>query len=294
MGAEAGFAAARFSALRFRAGLGIFPGIMATPVFTDIHCHIVPGIDDGARDLRQSLEMATMAVSDGTGTLIATPHQLGPNSLVTAAAIRTGVANLQQAIVAAGLELTVLPGADVRIEPELPTLLKRGDVVTLADRGRHVLLELPHEVYIPLEPLLAALRKQGLTGILSHPERNKGIIAKPAVMADVVKAGGLLQITAGSLLGSFGSSARRLAESCVRQRLVHFVASDAHDTTRRPFGLAPAHAAITALAGRRFADLVASENPARVVEGRSVADAGSTKASSPGRGFFSWLTGRVA
>lgn len=267
---------------------------MATPVFTDIHCHIVPGIDDGARDPRQSVEMAKMAVADGTGTLIATPHQLGPNSLVSAAAIRAGVADLRQTLAAAGVDVTVLPGADVRIEPELPTLLKRGDVVTLADRGRHVLLELPHEVYIPLEPLLAALRKQGLTGILSHPERNKGIIADPAVMADVVKAGGLLQITAGSLLGSFGPSARRLAESCVRQRLVHFVASDAHDTTRRPFGLAGAHAAIAALASRRFADLVTAENPARVAEGRAVAVDQPAKASRSSRGFFSWLVGRVA
>jgi protein-tyrosine phosphatase len=235
-----------------------------------------------------------MAAADGTGTLIATPHQLGPNSQVTAAAIRAGVADLQRAVVAAGIDVTVLPGADVRIEPELPTLLKRGDVVTLGDRGRHVLLELPHEVYIPLDPLLAALRKQGLTGILSHPERNKGIVANPAVMADVVKAGGLLQITAGSLLGSFGPSARRLAEMCVRQRLVHFVASDAHDTTRRPFGLSAAHAAVTGLAGRRFADLVASENPARVAEGRAVSDEGPRKATGSRGGFFSWLRGRVA
>lgn len=267
---------------------------MPSSSFTDIHCHIVPGIDDGARDERQALEMAAMAAADGTVTLIATPHQLGPNSHVTAAAIRSGVANLQRSLDAAGIDVTVLPGADVRIEPELPGLLKRGDVVTLADRGRHVLLELPHEVYIPLEPLLATLKKQGLTGILSHPERNKGIIANPAVMADVVKGGGLLQITAGSLLGSFGASARRLAEQCVRQRLVHFVASDAHDTTRRPFGLGPAREAVASLADARFADLVTCENPARVAAGDAVAAPRSAASKPTGRGFLGWLTGRVA
>jgi len=142
---------------------------MSDAAYTDIHCHIVPGIDDGASDLEESLAMAAAASHDGARTVIATPHQLGGNAHVTASAIRAGVASLNGAIAAAGIELEVLPGADVRIEPELPKLLRRGEVLTLADRGKHVLLELPHEVYFPLETLLAALSKQGLTGILSHP-----------------------------------------------------------------------------------------------------------------------------
>ena len=150
--------------------------------FTDIHCHIVPGIDDGSANLAESLAMARMAEADDTKSLVATPHQLGTNSGVSADAIRQGVANLQTALNAEGIGVSVLPGADVRIEPELPKLVKQGKVLTLADRGKHVLLELPHETYFPLEPLLAALARQGLVGILSHPERNRGIIKKPEVM----------------------------------------------------------------------------------------------------------------
>ena len=264
---------------------------MASQRFTDIHCHVVPGIDDGARDEAESLAMAAAACRDGTDTVIATPHQLGANAQVTATAIRAGVADLNRALAAAGITLTVLPGADVRIEPELPFLLKRGEVLTLADRGRHVLLELPHDVYLPLEPLLATLRKQGLTGILSHPERNKGIIARPAVIAEVVRAGGLIQITAASLLGVFGGSARRVAEFCVRERLVHFVASDAHDTSRRPFGLASAHAAIAALADARLADAVAIDNPGRVADGLEVE---APRGSERRRGLLGWLGDRAA
>lgn len=264
---------------------------MLAPInpFADIHCHIVPGIDDGAADVAESIAMARMAVADGTKSLVATPHQLGSNSHVTTEAIRKGVAGLQAALNAENVAVSVLPGADVRIEPELPKLLKQGKVLTLADRGRHVLLELPHDTYIPLEQLLASLQKQGLVGILSHPERNRGIIRSPSVMEDVVAAGGLLQITAGSLTGAFGSSAQRIAEHAIKNRLAHFLASDAHDTTRRPFGLGDAFAVTTALADEAYATLLCCENPAKVVNGEGV-EGGVVRGAGRKKTFgFGWF-----
>jgi protein-tyrosine phosphatase len=257
---------------------------------TDIHCHLLPGIDDGAGSLDEALAMAEAACRDGTRTVIATPHQLGGNGHVTAAAIHDRVAEVNAAIARAGIGLTVLPGADVRIEPELPALLRRGEVLTLADRGRHVLLELPHEVCFPLVSLLAALARQGLTGILSHPERNKGMQARPETVAEVVRAGGLIQITAGSLTGGFGGTAKSMAEWCVRRRLVHFVASDAHDTRRRPCGLSAARAAVAMLAGAVLADQVVCENPALVAEGREVVAAVRSGGASR---LLGWLSRRV-
>jgi protein-tyrosine phosphatase len=215
--------------------------------------------------------MARMAEADGTKSLVATPHQLGANSQVSAEAIRQGVADLQNALNAEGVGVSILPGADVRIEPELPKLVKQGKVLTLADQGKHVLLELPHETYFPLEPLLAALARQGLVGILSHPERNRGIIKKPEVMWDVVEAGGLLQITAASLTGAFGRSPQKIAEMCVEERLIHFIASDAHDTKNRPFGIRDAYDIIIEMADEGLAELVCCENPAKVVAGDEVA-----------------------
>ena len=166
--------------------------------------------------------------------------------------------------------MAVLPGADVRIDPELPKLIRQGKVLTLADRGKHVLLELPHDTYFSLEPLLKALRKQGLVGILSHPERNRGIIKDPDVMWEVIEAGGLLQITAASLTGAFGSSCQEIAELAVDEGLIHFIASDAHDTKHRPFGMREAYNTICEMAGEKLADLVCCENPARVFEGDDV------------------------
>lgn len=251
--------------------------------FSDIHCHIVPGIDDGSANLAESLAMARVAEADGTQSLIATPHQLGTNSHVSAEAIRQGVADLQAALNAEGIGVSVLPGADVRIEPELPKLVKQGRVLTLADRGKHVLLELPHETYFPLDALLAVLGRQGLVGILSHPERNRGIIKNPDVMWDVVEAGGLLQITAGSLTGAFGCSPQKIAELCVEERLIHFIASDAHDTKNRPFGMRGAYDTIVEMADEGLANLVCCENPARVFEGDDVDGGMAQKRSSARR-----------
>ena len=243
---------------------------MSSAIFTDIHCHIVPNIDDGSKNMNESVSMANTAARDGTKSLIATPHQLGANSRVTVTAIRDGVALLQEKLQVEEVDVAVRPGADVRIAPELPELLKQGKVLTLADRGNHVLLELPHDTYYPLDKLLKSLRKQGLVGILSHPERNRGIIKEPDVMWDVIDAGGLLQITAASLTGAFGASCQEIAELAIDEGLIHFIASDAHDTKHRPFGMREAYDSICGMAGEKLADLVCCENPARVFEGDDV------------------------
>jgi protein-tyrosine phosphatase len=238
--------------------------------FVDIHCHIVPAIDDGSSSEINSLEMAHQAVIDGTKAVIATPHQLGTNSRVTVEAIKGSVAQLQEKLRSESIDLTILPGADIRIDPELPKLLKQGKVLTLADRNKHVLLELPHDTYYPIDQLLKSLRKQGLVGILSHPERNRGIMKNPDVMWDVMEAGGLLQITAASLTGAFGSSCQEIAELAVDEGLIHFIASDAHDTKHRPFGMRDAYDTICNMAGEKLADLVCCENPSRVFDGDDV------------------------
>ena len=231
---------------------------------------MVPGIDDGSANLAESITMVQMALEDGTTSLIATPHQLGKNCHVTAEIIKDTVESLQAAVDAEEIPVVVRPGADIRIDPELPKLLKQGKVLTLADKGKHVLLELPHDTYYPIDQLLKSLRKQGLVGILSHPERNRGIIKNPDVMWDVVEAGGLLQITAASLTGAFGSSCQEIAELAVDEGLLHFIASDAHDTKHRPFGMRDAYDTICDMAGEELADLVCCENPARVFEGDDV------------------------
>ena len=238
--------------------------------FVDIHCHLLPGIDDGPNEWGESLAMARLAVEDGTTTVIATPHQLGNFAENHGDEIRRLTGELQDRLHADSIPLSVLPGADVRIEPGMCERLASGEVLTLGDHRRHVLLELPHDLYLPLEPLLDQLGRRNIVGILSHPERNEGILRQPDVVAPLVEAGCLLQITAGSITGSFGPQCQQLAERLLDDGLVHLVASDGHGPrARRPL-LRRAYECVAERIDAQTAADLCSHNPSLVAAGRPV------------------------
>jgi protein-tyrosine phosphatase len=256
--------------------------------FVDIHCHLLPGLDDGAVGLDEALAMAEMAVANGTETIVATPHQLGSHAKNSGEAIRAATVRFQQFLDQRRVPLRVLPGADVRIEPDLVQRIRRGEVLSLADRRRHVLLELPHDLYVPLERLLAELAAAGMVGILSHPERNLGILNKPGILRPLVDCGCLLQVTAGSLTGEFGSSIQRCTESLLEQGLVHFVATDAHGTKARAPRLRPAFDRVAELVGEEAAVDLCCRHPGAVAAGGSVPPGRRKSAKSSWTGWFRW------
>lgn len=238
--------------------------------FVDIHCHLLPGLDDGASTDDDALAMAEIAVAEGIETIVATPHQLGANARNSGETIRAATNRFQQLLDRRRIPLRVLPGGDVRIEPDLTRKIRTGDVLTLADRRRHVLLELPHNVYLPLDRLLDELRAAGIVGVLSHPERNRGILGRPGVLRPLVQRGCLLQVTAGSLTGEFGPYVQQFSRSLVEQGLVHFVATDAHGTKARRPALRAAFERVAELAGRQTADDLFCRHPAAVAAGGNV------------------------
>ena len=254
--------------------------------FVDIHCHLLPGLDDGAGTMDDALAMAEMAVADGIRTVIATPHQLGNHAGNSGEAIRQATARMQAAIDRRRLPLRVLPGADVRIEPDLAPRIQSGQVVTLADRRRHVLIELPHGLWFPLDRLLAELKQAGLTAILSHPERNAAILRQPRILRLLVEQGCLLQVTAGSLTGSFGAAIEKSANWMVQQGLVHFVATDAHGVRGRPPLLRPAFQRVAELAGEAAAIDLCCRRPADVAAGSAIAPTAPAPSKSRWPGWF--------
>lgn len=259
--------------------------------FSDIHCHLLPGIDDGSPDLETSLAMAQMAVDDGIHTIIVTPHQLGNFAHNHGDDIRARTLELQQFLDAEQIPLEVLPGGDVRIEDGMIEKLLSGEVMTLGDYGRHVLLELPHELYFPLENVLTALERQGMTGILSHPERNQGIMRDTSMLEPLVEMGCLMQVTAGSLMGTFGSRSQELGEWMLEQGLVHFIATDAHGVrSRRPL-MNRAYDRVAELVGEDTAADLCSINPELVALGKSVAGGIRTRQRRGWAGFFSKKVG---
>ncbi|NOY29872.1 MAG: protein tyrosine phosphatase [Planctomycetes bacterium] len=255
--------------------------------FVDIHCHLLPGIDDGSPDWETTLAMAQMAVQEGTQTIIVTPHQLGNFAHNRGDDIRRRTQELQQTLDQNQIPLQVLPGGDVRIEDGMLEKLTSGEVLTLGDLRSHVLLELPHELYFPIEGLLAALERQGMTGILSHPERNRGLLREPNLLPNLVEHGCLMQVTAGSLMGTFGSASQQLAEWMISQGLVHFVATDAHGIkSRRPL-MQRAFERVEKLAGKAMAQSVCIQNPGLVASGKQVRAGRLSLPSRGWRNFFS-------
>jgi protein-tyrosine phosphatase len=240
------------------------------PPFVDIHCHLAPGIDDGSKSWDDTLAMARIAVSEGIETIICTPHQCGNFAHNHGDAIRELVSQVQAKLDEAQISLNVLPGADVRIDAALVKMLRSGEVLSLADLRRHVLLELPHEVYVSLDKLLDELKAAKIVGILSHPERNEGILSRPSLIEPLVDAGCLMQVTAGSLIGAFGSLVQKSAESFVQKGLVHFISTDAHGPkARRPL-MREAFARCVQLVGEAAAIQICCTNPAAVAHGNHV------------------------
>jgi protein-tyrosine phosphatase len=200
----------------------------------DLHCHILPGVDDGAADLSVSLAMAEAYIAEGVTVVACTPHifpglydNRGPQ-------IRAAVAALQSEFDRRGIALQLVCGADIHVAPGLVDGLRSGELLTLAD-SRYVLLELPHHVAPPrLENIFVDLVTAGYVPILTHPERLTWLPAQYELVSRLVSAGTWMQVTAGALAGNFGFQARELAERMLDEGLVHILASDAHNADRRP------------------------------------------------------------
>lgn len=240
-------------------------------MLTDVHCHLLPGIDDGARDLDQALAMAQIACADGIGRIVVTPHHLNGVYANPAAAVRAAVAACKQALGRAGIELEILPGSELHLTPELPAALDAGEALTLGDHGRHVLVELPvHTVPVGAGQLLETLLAMGLTPIIAHPERNFELRRHPERLAEWVGYGCLGQVTAQSCTGMFGEAVQAAARTMVGNGSIHLVASDAHRDTRRVPRITPALAVLADWTSREFAELLVCTHPDAIGTGRAL------------------------
>jgi protein-tyrosine phosphatase len=233
--------------------------------FVDMHCHLLPRLDDGAASLEESCRMASLAVDDGIAGIVVTPHQMGIYRAITAEKIRMATRQLRTDLSEQGIQLNLHPGAEVRIESDLFERIEDGTIMTIADQRKFVLIELPHDMYIPLPAILERLGRMNITAILAHPERNAGIHRDPSILRDIIRRNCALQITAGSLKGMFGHTSQRVALDMIRKGLVHFVATDAHGADcRRPI-LSTAWDVVRRLAGDDFARVVCHDNPRAIV-----------------------------
>lgn len=260
----------------------------------DLHCHILPAIDDGAKSVDQALAMARLAEADGTTDMVCTPHHLNGLYVNTAAEIRRHTQALQQALNAAGLVLRLHAGAEHHLVPELPQALREGSAITLADGGRFVLVELPvHDIPLGAETLLAQIMALGLTPIIAHPERNAGLRAEPQRLLSWVEMGCLGQITAQSCTGEFGEPVQQASRHMLASGGIQLIASDAHRDRRRVPVLSEGWAQVESWIGAAAAQLINEVFPAAVLAGEQP-DLDALVAALPasrGRWFSRWRRG---
>ena len=237
----------------------------------DIHLHILPGLDDGARDMDEAVRMCRMARDDGETVLVATPHMLDGLYDVTPEAAREGLAALRARLAEECVDIRLEVGGDVHVATDIPRLVQEGKALTVADKGSHIMLELPqHVVPTGLSDCLFGAQLAGITPIVSHPERNFAVQEDPDALLPLLEAGNLVQITARSLTGGFGREARECSLELVERGLAHVVASDAHSSTRRRPGLSRAREVVADLVGEEEAAAMFVERPCRIVEGGRV------------------------
>jgi protein-tyrosine phosphatase len=235
----------------------------------DIHCHILPGLDDGAKDLEHSLEMARIAVLDGISGIVCTPHMSphypGNNRDVVLAAVdelRTGLAE-------EGIELALYPGCELAMDSDLPERIEAGELLTFNDNGNAALVEMPLEM-IPthMSTFLWKMQVRGITPILAHPERNRYLVHNPSILLGWVEAGALVQVTGNSLRGHYGERVRDFSLKLLEHKAAHLVASDSHSADRRRPVLSKAREIVDATVGAEEARKIFDEYPAEILDGR--------------------------
>jgi protein-tyrosine phosphatase len=258
----------------------------------DIHCHPLPGVDDGAKSIEEATEMCRIAAQDGVTHLVATPHSNysytfdpGLNSQL--------VRELQEKI---GPQPKLLLGCDFHLSYDNIQICLQDSKDFTINRTSYLLVELPDQ-FIPdhLSRVYYEIQVAGLKPIITHPERNPLLQRKPDLLRHWVSIGCLVQVTAQSYVGGFGTRAFKYAERFLDAGLVHFFASDAHGPRRRPPLLSPCYQKLANEKGKELADLLLQENPEAVINGRPLPpqpESSELQGNEKKRSWFSFLLGR--
>lgn len=233
----------------------------------DLHCHILFGLDDGARTIEDSLAMAEDAIADGITHVVGTPHASTDHKF-DFARVQTVRDELSAKL---GDRLTLATGCDFHLNPENVQAIRKNSAPFCINQKDYLLVEF-NEFSIPpaVNQTLHELHLQGLRPIVTHPERNGILRTQPDRLRGWVHQGCFAQVTAGSLSGVFGPVAKEQAWAWIEQGLVHFISSDAHNTTRRPLKLKFAYDAVAERCGEAKALSLFVDNPMAAFEGKAL------------------------
>ena len=237
----------------------------------DIHCHILPDMDDGPESLGEALRMCRAAAGDGIRTIVAAPHFKPGTYEFSGCRLLDAISILQAAVKREGINVTILPGAEIAVSPEMPSYLEQGGHLTINGSRRYFLAEFrPLSVPYSWDTFLLSFLASGLTPIIAHPERNVWFVNHPDALSSAVQSGILVQITAASITGGFGEEARDFSIYLLRNNLVHAIASDGHSADLRPPRLAEAVNLAAEVVGEERARALVTSLPQAIIEGRGI------------------------
>jgi protein-tyrosine phosphatase len=233
----------------------------------DLHCHILPGLDDGSANMEESIAMAESAIADGITHVVATPHS-SSEYLFDFSHVRELRDELQAKV---GDRLTIATGCDFHLNPENLGSLQKNPRQYCINQRDFLLLEFS-EFSIPpsMDQTLHAIQLAGVQPIITHPERNGILRSRPERLKKWVRQGCFAQVTGGALTGGFGAGAQQDALRWIGEGLIHFVASDAHNIRRRPLRLQPAYDLVVDRFGQEKARALFQDNPLAAFEGREL------------------------
>jgi protein-tyrosine phosphatase len=235
----------------------------------DIHCHILPGVDDGAQSLSDSIAMAKKAAEQGVHTIVASPHHKNGRYENPQQFIIDRVKELNEAICNEKIDLEIVPGQEVRIHGEMIQGYEMGEILPV-NHSSYVLVEFPSN-HVPryTEKLFYDLQMKGLVPVIVHPERNQEIIERPELLYTLVKKGALTQVTAASVSGDFGKKIKTFSLRLIEANLTHFIASDAHNVKSRGFKMREAFRVIEKSYGMDIVFMF-EENATLLIDGMHV------------------------
>ena len=253
----------------------------------DLHGHYLPAVDDGAADLEASLAMLRHAEKDGISTAVVTPHAC--SSLCKAKSLdclRRCWEKWLTALKKSDIKMYIVSGAEVYFTSELLPILKENRDLLTINNSSYFLLEFPSDyIYAHSKNFIFKILTEGFIPIISHAERNSEIQRSPGVLRELVKAGALCQVNAGSLRGDFGNQARNCAYELIQGNLVHVIASDAHDLEGRKPELAYVPALLTGVSPEKIA-MYLNDIPAAVIADQAIPDIGEPRWHHHKQTFF--------
>lgn len=235
----------------------------------DIHCHILPNIDDGAKDMEEAVEMARIAYKEGITKIVATPHYIEDGEFISKG-LDDKVEKLNNILKEKEIDLEVLTGNEVYITPNMVSLVENRYINTI-NNNKYLLIELPF-LDIPnyTEDIIFKLNLIGITPIIAHPERNKIVSENLNILVKYIDMGALCQINSGSIIGKFGKETMKTALNLIKYNMAHVVASDGHSMRGRKPSLREAYEKVMSLYGNEKAKEFFYINTQKIVEGKEI------------------------